>query len=153
LLKGLSPKENRTIPPLNYETVFKLKKQHPDWHIVLNGGVKNLDEAKDILQKTDGVMMGRAAYETPWILANADSEIFGVAGTQLSASMLVQVLNEFLPYAETQFKKGVHTNIITRHLTGLFHGMPDAKKYRTILSAHCEPEQGVEKIKSVIDLL
>jgi len=129
-LKGLSPKENRTVPPLSYETVFKLKQMHSDFKISLNGGVKNLDEAKNILQKTDGVMIGRAAHETPWILADADCEIFGAPPAN---DTRFNVLEKFLPYAQSQLKKGVPINIITRHLMGLFHGMPGAKKYRTHL--------------------
>ncbi|MDR0518392.1 MAG: tRNA dihydrouridine(20/20a) synthase DusA [Fibromonadaceae bacterium] len=144
-LKGLSPKENRTIPPLSYETVFKLKEAHPDFQISLNGGVKNLSEAKNILQKTDSVMIGRAAYENPWLLANADSEIFSEPYENTKNQM--EILNEFLPYTEAEFKKGTPPSIITRHLMGLFHGMPGAKKYRTILSEPCEPQHGVEKIK------
>jgi len=131
-LKGLSPKENRSIPPLNYEVVFKLKETHPDFRISLNGGVNNLDEAKNILQKTDSVMLGRAAYKTPWILANADAEIFGENSETKDRQ---QVLEKYLPYAETQLKKGVPRSIITRHLLGLFHGMPDAKKLRAELQS------------------
>ncbi|MDR1811385.1 MAG: tRNA dihydrouridine(20/20a) synthase DusA [Candidatus Fibromonas sp.] len=129
-LKGLSPKENRTVPPLSYETVFKLKEMHPDFLISLNGGIKNLDEAKSVLQKTDGAMIGRAAYETPWIFANADSEIYGAPPVNNTRP---DVLEKFLPYARFQFKKGVPPNTITRPLMGLFHGMPGAKKYRVHL--------------------
>ncbi|MDR2581116.1 MAG: tRNA dihydrouridine(20/20a) synthase DusA [Fibromonadaceae bacterium] len=121
-LKGLSPKENRTIPPLNYETVFKLKGIHPNWNVVINGGVKNLDEARELLKKVNGVMIGRAAYETPLILAGE------------KPPTPADIIEKYLPYAETQFKKGVPPNIITRHLMGLFHGMPGAKKYRSLLS-------------------
>jgi len=128
LLKGLSPKENLTVPPLNYETVFKLKQMHPDFKISLNGGIKNMDEAKSILQKTDGAMIGRAAHKTPWIFANADSEIFGATPVD---DTRFGVLENFLPYAQAQLKKGVPPNIIKRHLMGLFHGMPGAKEYRT----------------------
>jgi len=127
LLKGLSPKENRAVPPLNYETVFKLKEIHPDFKISLNGGVNNLDEAKNILQKTDSVMLGRAAYKTPWILANADSEIFG---ENLEIKDKFEILEKYTPYAETQLKKGIPLSIVTKHLMGLFHGMPNAKKHR-----------------------
>ncbi len=130
LLKGFSPKENRTIPSLNYETVFKLKETHPDFVISLNGGIKNLAEAKNILQKTDGAMIGRAAHKTPWILANADSEIFGVPDMNNTSS---EILEQFLPYAQSELKKGVPPNIITRSLMGLFHGMPGAKNHRAHL--------------------
>ncbi|GBU25901.1 hypothetical protein R83H12_02565 [Fibrobacteria bacterium R8-3-H12] len=130
-LKGLSPKENRTIPPLNYEWVFKLKEIHPEFQISLNGGVKNLSEAKEILKKTDSVMIGRAACETPWILANADSEIFG---EEAICKDKFEVIEAYLPYAETQLKKGIPISLLTKHLMGLFHGMPGAKKYRASLN-------------------
>lgn len=130
-LKGLSPKENRTIPPLDYETVFKLKQVRPDWKIVLNGGVKNLDDAKNILQKIDGVMIGRAAHETPWILANADSEIFGEKPDEKNRD---DVFERFLPYARSQIEKGVPPSFLRKPLFGLFHGMPGAKKYRESIS-------------------
>ena len=120
-LKGLSPKENRSVPPLDYERVYKLKKTHPDWSIALNGGVKNLDEAKEILKKVDGVMIGRAAYETPWIFADGSHS-------------RMEVIEKYLPYAERQFKRGVPSHIIFKPLMGLFHGVPGAKKYRTLLS-------------------
>jgi len=130
-LKGLSPKENRTIPPLSYETVFKLKEAHPDWKIVLNGGVRNLDEAKVILQKVDGVMIGRAACETPWILADADSEIYGEKPDVKNRD---EVYESFLPYAKLQIEKGVPPSFLRKPLMGLFHGMPGAKKHRESIS-------------------
>ena len=142
-LKGLSPKKNRTVPPLSYETVFKLKEKHPGFKISLNGGVKNLDEAKNILQKTDGVMIGRAACETPWILANADCEIFGAAP---EIKNRYEILEKFLPYAEQQLKKGVPKCFLAKPLMGLFHGVPGAKKFRTEIMAtadkffYIEPE-------------
>ena len=132
-LKGLSPKENRTIPPLNYEWVFKLKEIHPEFQISLNGGIKNLDEAKEILQskKADSIMIGRAAYDTPWILASADSEIFGA---ETICKDIFEAIEKYLPYAEIQLKKGTPINLLTKHLMGLFHGMPDAKKYRASIN-------------------
>jgi len=132
-LKGLSPKENRTIPPLNYEWVFKLKEIHPEFQISLNGGIKNLDEAKEILQskKADSIMIGRAAYDTPWILASADSEIFGA---EPICKDIFEAIEKYKPYAETQLKKGTPINLLTKHLTGLFHGMPSAKKYRASIN-------------------
>jgi tRNA-dihydrouridine synthase A len=129
-LSGLSPKENRTIPPLNYEWVFKLKEIHPEFQISLNGGVKNLTEAKEILQKVDSVMIGRAAYDTPWILADADAEIFGA---EAICKDKFEVIETYLPYAKMQLKKGVPVSLLTKHLMGLFHGMPNAKKYRAAI--------------------
>jgi len=131
-LKGLSPKENRTVPPLSYETVFRLKETHPDWKIFLNGGVKNLDDVKDILQRTDGVMIGRAACETPWILANADSEIFGENSEMKNRD---EVFERYMPYARLQIEKGVPPSFLRKPLMGLFHGIPGAKKYRESISA------------------
>ena len=130
-LKGLSPKENRTVPPLSYETVFKLKELHPDFTISLNGGVKNLSDAKNILQKTDGVMIGRAASETPWILANADAEIFGENAGEKNRS---EILEAYLPYAKAQLKNGVPLSFLAKPIMGLFHGMPGAKEYRKSIS-------------------
>ena len=132
-LKGLSPKENRTIPPLNYEWVFKLKEIHPEFQISLNGGIKNLAEAKEILlsKKADSIMIGRAAYDTPWILASADSEIFGA---NVICKDIFEAIEKYLPYAEIQLKKGTPINLLTKHLMGLFHGMPAAKKYRAALN-------------------
>ncbi|MDR3002421.1 MAG: tRNA dihydrouridine(20/20a) synthase DusA [Fibromonadaceae bacterium] len=125
-LKGLSPKENRTIPPLNYETVYRLKETHPDWNVVLNGGVKNLDEAKEILQKVDGVMIGRAAYETPWILAD-------------ESCVRMDIVEKYRPYAEQQIKRGVPSHMVFKPLIGLFHGVPNAKKYRMMLNKLVPP--------------
>jgi len=122
LLKGLSPKENRTLPPLNYETVFRLKEMHSDWNIWLNGGVKNLNDAKEILKKVDGVMIGRAAYETPWIFADKD-----LASRE-------EVMEKYMIYARQQFKKGVPPSFLRKPLMGLFHGLPGAKKYRESIS-------------------
>lgn len=138
-LKGLSPKENRTVPPLNYERVFKLKELHPNWNITLNGGVKNLTEANEILKKTDGVMLGRAAYDNPWILL-ADKD----------APTPSQVIEAFLPYMEEQLNKGVPGTMITRHLMGLFHGYNGAKKYRTALSENKTSENAIEKVKKAL---
>jgi tRNA-dihydrouridine synthase A len=118
----------------------------------LNGGVKNIAEAKEILlmQKVDSVMIGRAAYETPWILASADSEIFE---TNTKSQEQFEVIEKYLPYAQMQLKKGVPASIITKHLMGLFCGMPGARKYRTVLSEPCNQEQCLEKIKRATTFL
>jgi tRNA-dihydrouridine synthase A len=131
-LKGLSPKENRTVLPLNYENVFRLKETHPNFKISLNGGVNNLDEAKNILQKTDSVMIGRAACKTPWILANADSEVFG---ENLEIKDRSEILEKYMPYAEQQLKKGVPLSFIAKPVMGLFHGTPEAKKCRKSIAS------------------
>ncbi|MDR1758964.1 MAG: tRNA dihydrouridine(20/20a) synthase DusA [Fibrobacter sp.] len=131
-LKGLSPKENREVPPLNYEFVFRLKALKPHLNISINGGVRTLAQTKELLQKLDGVMIGREAYENPWMLREADAEIYGKENPGWKTRK--QLLEAFFPYVEEQLKDGCPLNIITRHLFGLFNGLPGARTYRRILS-------------------
>ncbi|WP_249138128.1 tRNA dihydrouridine(20/20a) synthase DusA [Phenylobacterium montanum] len=129
-LKGLSPKENREIPPLDYPLVYRLKRERPDLTIVLNGGIMTLDEAKAHLEHVDGVMLGRAAYHEPALLGRVDREIFGEAG-EVSP---VQSVEAYLPYVRRQLAKGTHLAAMTRHMLGLFHGRPGARAWRRILT-------------------
>lgn len=130
-LQGLSPKENREIPPLRYDWVFRLKQQFPDVPIVLNGGVRTLAQAAELLEQVDGVMIGRAAYQNPWLLAAADEMIFGDARSSRSPH---EVLEAFLPYVERDLARGVPLSSIARHLIGLFQGRPGARTWRRHLS-------------------
>lgn len=131
-LSGLSPKENREIPPLRYEVVYALKRDFPDLEIVLNGGVQSLDEAAAHLgQGVDGVMIGRAAYQTPYILAEADRAIFGEGRAPKTRE---QVIAAFLPYVERRVSEGVPLKSITRHMLGLFNGLPGARAWRRHLA-------------------
>lgn len=131
ILKGLSPKENRDIPPLNYPRVFRIKEIYPHLQVILNGGLKTLQECRDVLQRVDGVMLGREVYHNPWILANVDAEIFGQS-TKIRSRH--DVLNEFLPYVQEQLDDGTPLQHLTRHILGLFHGVPGGKAFRRHLS-------------------
>jgi tRNA-dihydrouridine synthase A len=130
-MQGLSPKENREIPPLSYETVHRLKRDFPALEIVINGGITCLSQVEAQLAQVDGVMIGREAYHNPWVLADADRRIFGDAHPPPDRH---QVLARFIPFVDRQLSQGVPLNRITRHILGLFHGCPGARKFRRVLS-------------------
>ena len=130
-LSGLSPRENRDIPPLDYDIVFRLKASHPDLPVVLNGGVNTVEAAREHLAKIDGVMMGRAAYQEPWRLLAVDPLLFGEASPVASAKGAAQAL---IPYIERELSRGVRLHSITRHLHGLFQAVPGARAYRRHLA-------------------
>jgi tRNA-dihydrouridine synthase A len=130
-LKGLSPKENREIPPLNYERVYRLKQRHPNLTIIINGGIGTLEEAEAHLRHVDGVMLGRAAYHTPWILHEVDRRIFGADVDVLSP---LEIVERMKPYIAGELQKGVWLQNITRHMLGLFHGMSGGRLWRRVLS-------------------
>lgn len=131
-LKGLSPKENREIPPLDYDRVLRLKQEHPELTISINGGIKTLDQTKEFLKSLDGVMIGREAYENPWFLNQADAEIFDDPHPVWKSQK--ELLEAYLPYVEREQKDGCPLTILTRHLSKLFTGMKGARKYRQTLS-------------------
>jgi tRNA-dihydrouridine synthase A len=130
-LKGLSPKENRDVPPLDYDLVKRLKADRPDLEIILNGGLADLDQALKAGAGLDGVMLGRAAYHTPWMLARVDSRVFGAPDP---VSDPVDALLAYRPHVERALEAGVKLHAVTRHLLGLFAGRPGARKFRQILS-------------------
>ncbi|MCG8018124.1 MAG: tRNA dihydrouridine(20/20a) synthase DusA [Candidatus Thiodiazotropha sp. 'RUGA'] len=130
-LQGLSPKENREIPPLHYETVHQLKRDFPDLQIIINGGITTLEQVEQNLKKVDGVMIGREAYNNPWILSQADSLIYGSEGIPSSRH---QIIESMIPYIDQELSAGTPINRITRHILGLFQGLPGAKKWRRMLS-------------------
>ena len=130
-LSGLSPKENREIPPLDYSRVYLVKQEFPHLTIAINGGIKTLEEAKEHLQHVDGVMMGREAYQNPGILAQVDSEIFGIEREIPQAAAVVEAM---YPYIEQELSKGTYLGHITRHMLGLFQGIPGARQFRRHLS-------------------
>ena len=136
-LEGLSPKQNRDVPPLNYDRVYRLKQSHPDLHIVINGGIGTLDAADEHLARVDGVMLGRAAYQSPFILAEVDRRYFGATDAPPSREDIVERL---IPYIATRLAAGARLNQITRHILGLYQGVPGAKQWRRHLSqnAHLE---------------
>lgn len=132
-LKGLSPKENRDVPPLRYEVVHRLKRDFPDLPMVINGGITTLEQAQGQLDTMDGVMIGREAYQNPWMLADADRTLFGDAEPPTTREA---VLDAMLPYVEQRLAEGVPLNAMTRHMLGLFHARPGAKAWRRHLSEH-----------------
>ena len=130
-LKGLSPRQNREIPPLDYARVHRLKAARPDLGIVINGGIASLEEAEGHLAHVDGVMLGRAAYHTPWLVADADRRIFGDVNPVMSRAAAIAA---FLPYVDAKLAQGVFLSRLTRHLLGLYHGEPGGRRWRRHLS-------------------
>ena len=130
-LSGLSPKENRDIPPLDYELVYRLKVSMPNVPIVINGGIGSLDEAKAHLERVDGAMLGRAAYQEPWRLVAVDPEIFGIDPPYAT---MQAALGELLAYLESELARGTRLHAITRHLVGSFQGVPGARAFRRYLA-------------------
>jgi tRNA-dihydrouridine synthase A len=148
-LKGLSPKENRDVPPLDYPLVYRLKRERPHLTIVVNGGVASLDEAKDHLAHgLDGVMIGRAAYHDAGLLGHVDHRLFGDPEVVDPAEAVVR----YLPYVEGQLAQGVRLPSITRHMLGLFHGRPGARSWRRILTTEAlKPGAGTEVIGRALE--
>lgn len=141
-LQGLSPRENREVPPLRYDYVARLKSDFPGLTIAINGGVRTLEAALGLLEGLDGVMIGRAAYEDPWMLAAADRLIYGGDAPEPDRHA---VLDAFLPYAERQLALGVPLAAMSRHLLGLFHARPGARAWRRAISEHAHrPGAGIE---------
>jgi tRNA-dihydrouridine synthase A len=128
-LSGLSPRENREVPPLDYDLVYALKRARPDLTIIINGGIGSLDEAEAHLAHVDGVMLGRAAYQTPAILLDVDSRFFAGSRRDLSDSIA-----SYLEYVATRLADGAPLNAMTKHMLGLFHGRPGARLFRRHLS-------------------
>jgi tRNA-dihydrouridine synthase A len=142
-LKGLSPKENREVPPLDYPLVWRLKRERPELTIVINGGIGSLDEAQAHLAHVDGVMLGRAAYHTPGLLGEADARIFG-DGAPVDPFEAVQA---YRGYVARELARGTHLAAMTRHMLGLFHGRPGARAWRRILTVDgVKPGAGLEVI-------
>ncbi|MGY3239788.1 tRNA-dihydrouridine synthase A [Bradyrhizobium sp. USDA 4448] len=136
-LNGLSPKENRDIPPLDYDRVYRLKRAMPDVPVIINGGVLSVEEAKAHLDHVDGVMLGRAAYQEPWRLLSVDSDIFGQAAPHAT---MQDAFEAMMPYIEAQLARGTRLHAITRHFVGAFHAVPGARAFRRHLA-----EQGVKQ--------
>ena len=132
-LKGLSPKENRDVPPLNYARVHALKARRPELTLVLNGGLLDLAQAQAERGDLDGVMLGRAAYQNPWVLAGVDQQFFAAEPVRHSRQ---QVITDLVAYTDRQMAAGVPLKSITRHLMGLFNGLPGARAWRRHLSVH-----------------
>lgn len=130
-LQGLSPKENREIPPLRYDVVYRLKQEFPELEIILNGGITTLTQAKEHLEQIDGVMLGREIYHNPFILTQVDQTLFGQPQALTTRQ---EVVRSLVPYIQQQVQQGVRLNSITRHILGLFHGVDGARRWRRHLS-------------------
>ena len=150
-LSGLSPKENREIPPLRYETVYRLKQDFPSLRIVINGGIRTLDACQEHLRHVDGVMLGREAYENPWLLADADPALFGDGPAHGDRA---QVLRRMLPYVARELSEGTPLAHITRHVLGLYRGQPGGRAFRRVISQQAHrPGAGVEVIEAALAAL
>lgn len=151
ILKGLSPKENRDIPPLRYELVHQLKQDFPDLEIIINGGIKTHEECAEHLSQVDGVMIGREAYHNPWLLASVDSRYYNASN---SFEDRHSVIKAFMPYIEEQLNKDVFLHHMTRHTLGLFHGMPGARLYRRHLSENATRKgAGLDVLEQALALI
>jgi tRNA-dihydrouridine synthase A len=150
-LTGLSPRENREIPPLRYDIVHRLKRDFPDLIIVLNGGLTRLDQIAEQLRHVDGVMIGRAAYENPYLLAEVDQRFWG---STRRAPSRHEIIRDLLPYVELQLWRGTPLHCMTRHLYGLFQGVPGARAWRRYLSENAHgPGAGAAVLEAALRLV
>ena len=148
MLGKFTPKQNLNIPPLKYEYVYRLKEDFPNEQIIINGGISSVNEIKPLLKKTDGVMIGRAAYHTPYLLADIEKEIFN-NNNVLSRQ---EVIERLIPYVKDELKKGTRLNQIMRHTLGLFHGQAGASHWKRYLSENmCVRDADIKKIDHIMD--
>lgn len=151
ILQGLSPKENRDIPPLKYDVAYQLKKDFPSLEIIINGGIKTIDECLGHVDHLDGVMVGREAYQNPWLLSHVDQTLYGESENLLTR---LQVVEAMIPYIEEEMSKGSYLGHITRHMLGIFHSMPGGKKFRRYISENAyKPGATVEVLKQAISIV
>jgi tRNA-dihydrouridine synthase A len=150
-LNGLSPKENRDIPPIDYDRVYRLKASMPDVPVVINGGISSLAEAKRHLALVDGVMLGRAAYQEPWRLLAVDPELFGETAPLVT---MMDVIEAMMPYIEEELARGTRLHAITRHFVGAFHAVPGARAFRRHLAENgVRPGAGASVLRDAIALV
>ncbi len=151
-LKGLSPKQNRDVPPLNYQLVYQMKQEFPHLEIILNGGIKTLAECEQHLAKVDGVMLGREVYHNPFILREVDKKIYG-DDTQKQQTEL-EVLQLYMQYMQKELAKGVYLKHLSRHLLGFFNGQPGAKAWRRYISENAyKPGADINVIKKALSFI
>jgi tRNA-dihydrouridine synthase A len=150
-LNGLSPKQNRDIPPLDYDRVYRLKAAMPDVPIIINGGIGSVAEAEQHLAYVDGVMLGRAAYQEPWRLLTVDTDLFGEAAPYAG---MKDVFEAMMPYIEDQLAQGARLHSMTRHFVGAFHGVPGARAFRRYLAENgVRQGAGVNVLRDAIALV
>lgn len=151
ILSGLSPKENREVPPLNYARVFDVKKRFPELEIIINGGIKDMDTIDELGSKVDGVMVGREAYQNPFLLSQVDSVVFGDTADRLTR---LAYLENYIPYIESELSKGIPLYHMTRHILGLFKGEPGGKQFRRFLSENAfRKDAGISVVLDAIATL
>jgi len=152
ILQGLSPKENRDIPPLIYDRVYDLKTKFPELEVIINGGIKTLDEIQTHLHHVDGVMVGREAYQNPWLLSHIDKEIY--KDSEAVSQTRHDIVRLMLPYIEDQLNKGQRLNYITRHILGIFHGQAGGKRFRRFISENAhKPGANVSVVEAALELV
>ncbi len=150
-LDGLSPRENRDIPPLDYDRVYRLKRANPTLHVSINGGIASVEQAVAHLDHVDGVMMGRAAYQEPWRLLAVDAAIYGAPAPFASAR---QALEAFFPYVERELAHGTRLHAMTRHILGLFHGVPGARAFRRHIAMNAvKPGADIAVLREALGLV
>ncbi len=149
ILEGLSPKENRDVPPLKPEVVYQLKKDFPDLEITINGGIKSFDEISQHLQYLDGVMLGREAYHNPYLLAEVDNRLYGSEKKLPERKVIIE---QMLPYIEAELSRGTYLSHITRHLLGLYQGEPGARRFRRYISENAHKKgAGLEVLMNAVE--
>lgn len=156
ILQGLSPKENREIPPLKYEIVARIKQDFPDLEVILNGGLEELDPMNKLINqhKLDGVMVGREAYHNPGILLDVDEKFYQKSNQPADLLARKAVIQAMYPYIEQELSKGGKLNYVTRHMLGLFNGMPGARKFRRYLSENAYSKTaGLEVLEAALHLI
>lgn len=147
-LKGLNPKENRDIPPLRYDLVYQIKRDFPALEIIINGGITSLEQCQQHLQYVDGVMVGREAYHNPWLLAQVDPLLYGTPAPLESRQAALLAM---LPYIQSQQDEGIPLGHISRHLLGLFHGVPGARSFRRLISENAhKPDAGIQLLRDAL---
>jgi tRNA-dihydrouridine synthase A len=150
-LKGLSPKENREIPPLRYDMVYRLKQEFPHLEILINGGITSLDAAAEHLRHSDGVMVGREAYHNPYLLAEVDQRFYG-DNHRIPTRM--DIAEHYMAYIERQLSAGMRLNHMTRHMLGLFQGEPGARLFRRHISENAtRPDAGIEVVEQALQAI
>jgi tRNA-dihydrouridine synthase A len=148
ILKKLSPKQNLSIPPLKYDFVYKLKKEFKDDEVIINGGITEINQIKQNLEKVDGVMIGRAIYHSPYFLADIEREIF----MNNNVPSRSEIMEKLIPYIQEETKKGVQLNHIMRHTVGLFHGQNGSKQWKQYLSKNmCIRDADIQKVDHIMD--
>ncbi len=151
LLQGLSPKDNRNIPPLIYDAVYQLKRSFPESEFIINGGIDSIEQIQNHLEHVDGVMLGREAYHNPYLLAEMDALFYGQTE---QVSTRLEILESFLPFAEQALAGGARLHHLSRHILGLFHGQPGARKFRRLISEKAHQDNaGIEVLLEAMALM